>query len=122
MIAFASFESLAILQAALDRAWDDLPSHQRTPDAKERMAEAIMRWQRDPIRLRAVAERAACLAGPGGPEGPEVFQAEPRGRLAKISTELRNRLDIGLLRRRRHVADGHVLDHAAAKRAHLGHR
>jgi hypothetical protein len=68
MIAFASFdpESLAILQAALDRAWDDLPSHRRTPETKERMAEAIMRsaaeGQRDPIRLRAIAERAACLA------------------------------------------------------------
>jgi hypothetical protein len=41
--------------------------------------------------------------------------------LAKISAELRNRADVGSLGRRRYVQDRHVLDHAAAKRAQLGH-
>jgi hypothetical protein len=34
---------------------------------------------------------------------------------------LQNRVDVGSLRRRREIADGHVLDHAAPQRAHLGH-
>ena len=44
----------------------------------------------------------------------DVFQAQPLGRLAEISAELRDRADVRSLRRRRHVADRHVLDHAAA--------
>lgn len=36
--------------------------------------------------------------------------------------EPRDRVDAGSLRRRREVADAHVLGHAAAKRADLGHR
>ena len=55
-------------------------------------------------------------------ESADVFQAQPLGRLAEISAELRDRADVGSLRRRRHVTDRHVLDHAAAKRAQLGHR
>src|ERR1700704_140154 len=39
----------------------------------------------------------------------------------EIAAELRNRADVGSLRRWREIADGHVLDHAAAQRAHLGH-
>src|SRR5579863_9711909 len=55
-------------------------------------------------------------------EGANVFQVQPLGRLAKIPAELRNSADVGSLGRRRHVPDGHVLDHAPAKRAQLGHR
>jgi len=39
----------------------------------------------------------------------------------KILAELRNRVDVGSLRRRRQIADRHVLDHAATHRAYLGH-
>src|SRR5208282_5963764 len=55
-------------------------------------------------------------------EGANIFQIQPLGRLAKIPAELRNRADVGSLGRRRHVPDRHVLDHAATKRAQLGHR
>src|SRR3954453_23494561 len=54
-------------------------------------------------------------------EGVEVVQRQFIRRAVKISAELRNRANVGSLRRRRHVADGHVLDHAATKRAYLGH-
>src|SRR5208282_2891230 len=40
---------------------------------------------------------------------------------AKISAELRDGVDVGLLRRRRQIADRHVLDHASAQRAHRSH-
>src|SRR6476620_8222846 len=50
-------------------------------------------------------------------EGVDIFQAE-----TKIPTELRYRIEVRLLRRRRQIADRHVLDHAAAKRADLSHR
>src|ERR1700680_298296 len=39
----------------------------------------------------------------------------------EIAAELRNRADVGSLCRWRKIADGHVLDHAVAQRAHLGH-
>src|SRR5262249_41970741 len=39
----------------------------------------------------------------------------------KMPTELRY-IEVRLLRRRRQIADRHVLDHAAAKRADLSHR
>src|SRR5262245_44418309 len=41
---------------------------------------------------------------------------------AKIPAQLRYRAEVRLLRRRRQIADRHVLDHAAAKRADLSHR
>src|SRR5262245_22556992 len=41
---------------------------------------------------------------------------------AKIPAQLRYRAQVRLLRRRRQIADRHVLDHAAAKRAGLSHR
>src|SRR5262245_46397840 len=55
-------------------------------------------------------------------EGVDIFQAETIRRAAKISAELRYRVEIRLLRRRREIADRHVLDHAAAKRTDLSHR
>src|SRR2546430_970608 len=55
-------------------------------------------------------------------EGVDIFQAETIRRAAKIPAELRYRVEVRLLRRRRQIADRHVLDHAAAKRADLSHR
>src|SRR6516164_7927734 len=55
-------------------------------------------------------------------EGVHIFQAETIRRAAKIPTELRYRVEVRLLRRRRQITDRHVLDHAAAKRADLSHR
>src|SRR6516164_8041403 len=55
-------------------------------------------------------------------EGVDIFQAETIRRAAKIPAELRYRVEVRLLRRRREIADRHVLDHAAAKRADLSHR
>jgi len=53
--------------------------------------------------------------------GADVFQPEPIRRMAEISTELRNRVDVRLLGRRRQIADCHILDHPTTQRAHLGH-
>ena len=50
------------------------------------------------------------------------LQRQPVRRSAEEPAELRHRMHVGSLRRRREVADRHVLDHAAAKRAGLGHR
>src|ERR1700746_3219905 len=55
-------------------------------------------------------------------EGVDIIEAETIRRAAKIPAELRYRVEIRLLRRRREIADRHVLDHAAAKRADLSHR
>jgi hypothetical protein len=55
-------------------------------------------------------------------ERVDVLQAQMVGRSAKISAELRYRVEIGSLRCRRQIADRHVLDHASAERAQLGHR
>ncbi len=53
--------------------------------------------------------------------GTHVFDAEPIGRVTKMSAELRDRIKVGLLRRRRQIADRHVLDHPPTQRACLGH-
>src|SRR2546430_10375686 len=55
-------------------------------------------------------------------KGVDIFQAETIRRAAKIPAQLRYRAEVRLLRRRRQIADRHVLDHAAAKRADLSHR
>src|SRR5438552_4713602 len=55
-------------------------------------------------------------------EGVDIFQAEMIWGSTKIPAELRDGVQIRLLRRRRQIADRHVLDHAAAKRADLSHR
>jgi hypothetical protein len=50
-------------------------------------------------------------------KGAHVVERQIVGRLSKISAEFGDSADVGSLRCRRHVADAHVLDHAAAKRA-----
>src|SRR5499433_1887495 len=52
----------------------------------------------------------------------DIFQAKTIRGATKIPTELRYRVEVRLLRRRRQITDRHVLDHAAAKRADLSHR
>ena len=53
--------------------------------------------------------------------GADVFQPEPIRRMPEMPAELRNRVDVRLLGRRRQIADRHILDHPATQRAHLGH-
>src|SRR6476646_1655479 len=55
-------------------------------------------------------------------EGMDICQAKTIRGATKIPTELRYRIEVRLLRRRRQIADRHVFDHAAAKRADLSHR
>src|SRR5262249_36602114 len=52
----------------------------------------------------------------------DIFQAKTIRGAPKMPTELRYCIEVRLLRRRRQIADRHVLDHAAAKRADLSHR
>src|SRR3981081_4892850 len=54
-------------------------------------------------------------------ESANVLQLQFVGGSTEIASELRNRADVGSLCRWRKIADGHVLDHAVAQRAHLGH-
>jgi len=54
-------------------------------------------------------------------EGMDLLKAQVIRRPAEMPAKLRNRVEIGLLRRRRQIADRHVLDHATAQRAHRGH-
>src|SRR5580692_8936786 len=55
-------------------------------------------------------------------EGVDIFQAQTIRGATKIPAELRYGAEVRLLRRRRQIADRHVLDHTAAKRAGLNHR
>jgi hypothetical protein len=55
-------------------------------------------------------------------EGSHVLQIELVRRAAEKAAELGNRMHIRSLGRWRQIADRHVLDHAAAQRAHLGHQ
>src|SRR3954462_8711221 len=55
-------------------------------------------------------------------ESVNIFQAKTIRGAAKIPAELRYGIEVRLLRRRRQIADRHVLDHTAAKRADLSHR
>src|ERR1700738_3810138 len=54
-------------------------------------------------------------------ESANVLQLQFVGGSTEIAAELRNRADVGSLCRWRKIADGHVLDHSGAQRAHLGH-
>src|SRR6476619_3825325 len=54
-------------------------------------------------------------------ERADVFQAKAVRRSAEMAGKLRHRVYVGSLRGRRQIADRHVLDHAPAKRAQLGH-
>ena len=54
-------------------------------------------------------------------EGMDLVQAEAIRRPAEMPAELRDRVEIGSLGRRREIPDRHVLDHATAQRADRGH-
>jgi hypothetical protein len=54
--------------------------------------------------------------------GPHFLKTEASRRAAKMPAELGNRIEVGLLRRRRQIADHHVVDHAPTKGADLSHR
>src|SRR5947209_2971600 len=54
-------------------------------------------------------------------EGTDILQFETIGGPTEIPAQLRYRGKVGWLRLRRQIADRHVLDHAAAKRADLSH-
>ena len=54
-------------------------------------------------------------------KGPYILQSQSIWGALKIPTELRDRVQIGLLGRRREIPDRHILDHATAQRAELGH-
>src|SRR6476469_10324500 len=54
-------------------------------------------------------------------EGADVLKSEPLRRAAEMAGKLCHRVYVGSLRGRRQIADRHVLDHAPAKRAQLGH-
>jgi hypothetical protein len=55
-------------------------------------------------------------------ESENIFQAKTIRGAAKVPAQLRYGVEVRLLRRRRQIADRHVLDHTAAKRADLSHR
>src|SRR5262249_15658118 len=71
----------------------------------------------DPVRSGIVTS----LHRPGGNITRASAGKTIRG-APKMPTELRYCIEVRLLRRRRQIADRHVLDHAAAKRADLSHR
>ena len=54
-------------------------------------------------------------------EGVDIYQVQTIREATKISTELSYGIEVRLLRCWRQIADRHVLDHAAAKRADLSH-
>src|ERR1019366_10597516 len=54
-------------------------------------------------------------------EGADILQLKTIGGPTEIPAQLRYRGKVGSLRRWRQIADRHVLNHAAEKRAHLGH-
>jgi hypothetical protein len=52
-------ETVSLLQAVLDQAWDNLLPHQRAWMTKSQLAERMLKYaaqgERDPVRLRARA-------------------------------------------------------------------
>jgi hypothetical protein len=68
MIAHGVFDSeaLNLMHAALDQAWAALPPDQRTDEARERIARAVvslaMQWERDAADL-GLTERAKISLG-----------------------------------------------------------
>jgi hypothetical protein len=54
-------------------------------------------------------------------EGADILQLETIGGPTEIPAQLRYRGKVGSLRRRRQIADRHILNHAAAKWADLSH-
>lgn len=55
-------------------------------------------------------------------KGADVLQTKPVRRPAEVPAELTDRVQIGSLRRRRQITDGHVLGHPPAQRAQRNHR
>ena len=53
--------------------------------------------------------------------GANVLDPEPVRRFIEILAESSDRVDVGLLCRRREVANHHVVDHSPMQRAHRGH-
>ena len=62
-------EALGLMRVALDGAWEALPPDQRTPETRERIAQAVVaiavNWGRDAADLGAVssAERENIFRG-----------------------------------------------------------
>ena len=54
--------------------------------------------------------------------GEHLFQPEAVRPASEMAAKLRNGIEVRLLRRRRQIADHHVVDHAPAQRANLSHR
>lgn len=52
-------QALSLMRAALDQAWVALPPDQQTPEARERIAQAVVmlatQWERDPVQPGAVS-------------------------------------------------------------------
>jgi hypothetical protein len=52
-------ESVRLMRAALDQAWEALPPDRQTAETRERIAQAVVnlatQWERDPARLGAVS-------------------------------------------------------------------
>src|SRR5205085_12280682 len=53
--------------------------------------------------------------------GADVLHAQPIRWTIEMPAELRDRVDVGLLRRAREIADRHVLNHTLTKRADRSH-
>src|ERR1700754_4436929 len=54
--------------------------------------------------------------------GAHIFQPQPVRRPAAMAAAFGDCVDVGLLRRWREVADGHVFNHTPAQRADFSHR
>jgi len=96
----------------------------RVGDALRDLAMAERHAIKEPQRTDRLVQRRPRNAGRHQMdlEGTDIFQTQPVRRAAKIAAELGDGMKVRSLRRRRQIADGHVLDHTAAQRAHLGHR
>src|SRR6266567_2653114 len=90
------------------------------PRSAAMSSNAMIVAQRASLTTPAATVTVPNARGWRGPSG--IFQAQTIRGAAKISTELRYGIEVRLLRRRRQIADRHVLDHSAAKRADLSHR
>ena len=80
-----------------------------TVEKPQRADDLVKRWPGHPRRHQMNLE------------GTDILQVEAVRRTTEISAQLRYGVEVGLLRRWRQIADRHVFDHAAAKRADLSH-
>ena len=83
-------------------------AERHTVEKAKRTDDLIQRWPGYPDRHQVYLEGADILETIGGS--------------IKIPAQFRYRGKVGSFRRRRQIADRHILDHAAAKRADLSHR